>query len=177
MTDTGEDQTTVSQNRYQAVVAERDGLQKQVDELATTVKDFGYQQHAQAHFEQGGVANPQRWADRVLPHIRSLELDEVNQYLDDNYDDLPKVAATDALATAADTAPAEPPRPAVAGPNPAAPGEPVSTQTKLKSSDPEFKAILQSEGYDGMRRLIREGRYEHHPQNTIGQGLTKTVTP
>ncbi len=176
MTDPVETNDTVSRNRFEAVTVERDKAQAQVEELSTTVKDFGYRDKAREYFVKNDIKNPDQWADNALPVIRGIEYDDIEGILDTKFANLPKIE-TAAPPKEGDPetdppAPAEGTRPAVAGPNPAAPGEPVTGQSKLTTDSKEFKEIFQAEGFAGMRRLISEGRLEFHQANQYGKQLT-----
>ena len=169
------DEQAISRERYEAVVAERDQYKSEVGVLGGKVQELGLEKTAREYFEGKQVTDATHWASIAVPHLANVDVDNIPSVLDQKFGNLPTAGQEPATAEPSQEppAPAEPPRPTVSGqPNPAASGEPPSTQKKLSTSDPEFKAIFAREGYDGMRRLIAEGRLEFQSGNQYGRQLT-----
>lgn len=155
---------TVSIEAHQRVVAERDALKAQVDDLSGTVKDFKYIETAEPWFKARGVEDTRGWAELALPHIRMGDLEDIAGVLEQRFGTkLPAGVAPAAVETPEaqeePPAPIESPRPSVAGPNPSAPGEPVSAQPQVQFGSAEWQRIVKTEGMAGIKRLEAEGRF------------------
>ena len=167
---------TVSVEAHERIKSERDEWKAKANELSQVSVDLGRLNSAYNHFKAQETPDPYGLAQAAIQNInvRDAEPDEFPGKLDAWFSERVKMFGTPKPENVAvpespesdDDAPAvQPPRPNMAGPNPAAPGEPVTTGGRLTPGDAEYKEILQSEGLQGIRRLEREGRVERHPDN------------
>ena len=181
MPDQGE-RETVSVEAHQRVLQERDDLKSRVEELARVATDVAKLNSAYDHFRAKEAADPYGLAQAAIQNVNVRDAsadDDLAARLDGWYDERVRMfgvspsappVASEASDQAPAAAPAATPRPSAAGPNPAAPGEPVTAGGRLRPGDAEYKEILQREGLDGIRRLEREGRVERHPDNPYRAG-------
>lgn len=168
MPDQGE-RETVSIEAHQRVTAERDELKAKVEELSRVATDVAKLNTAYDFFRGKDVPDPYGLAQAAIQNVnvRDADGDDIPVRLDGWYNERVAMFGAPAKTPASDdTDSDEPlPRPAVAGPNPAAAGEPVTAGGRLKPGDAEYKEILHAEGLAGIRRLEQEGRVERHPDN------------
>lgn len=172
MPDQGE-RETVSIEAHQRVTQERDDLKKRFVELERVATDVAKLNSAYDHFKGKNVGDPYGLAQAAIQNVtvRDAAGEDFPARLDGWYAErvamfgspAPTVAASSADSPVETAVPV--PRPSAAGPNPAAPGEPVTVGGRLVPNDAEYKEIMQREGLDGMRRLMREGRVELHPDS------------
>jgi len=157
---------TVSRSAHQRMTDERNEARAERDTLAVTVTDLGLADKARRHFVEKGVDDPDWAADIALPSIKSsnTEIGDVNTYLDDKF---ARLYPTDVPATPEGTPPAddgvptpdavEPP--GFARPSPAAEGAPPG-ERKFKTTDPEFKALIEADNRAEIERLDKAGLIE-----------------
>lgn len=136
-----DDQDKVSREAHDRMTRERDELKAQVDELTKVVKDVGYRDKARQYFMSKGVKDPDWAAEFALPHLRTVELDSLEETLaSDRFAPLVQMASVqDAPASkppeeATDPPPVPTPS-GFSGPNPGAQGGPSPTPQKMKLKD------------------------------------------
>jgi hypothetical protein len=152
---------TVSREAHQRMTDERNEARAERDDLAVTIKDFGYTEKARKHFVEKGVVDSEWAADIALPTMKSagVEVADIGTYLDDKFARLYPTAAAEGAETTDDGIPtpdaSEPP--GFARPSPAAEGSPPG-QKKYKSSDPEIQALYQANDMPRIKELIDTGQ-------------------
>lgn len=166
---------TVSVEAHERIKSERDEWKAKATSLEQMAVDTAKLTSAYDHFKAKDVSDPYGLAQAAIQNInvRDANGDDFPVRLDGWFDERAKMfggpAPTETPPESTesdDDAPAvQPPRPNMAGPNPAAPGEPVTTGGRLTPGDAEYKEVMKDEGLKGIRRLEREGRVERHPDN------------
>ncbi|MFC1740191.1 hypothetical protein ACFL0N_01770 [Pseudomonadota bacterium] len=150
---------TVSREAHQRMTDERNALKQERDDLARTVKDMGYMDHARRHFAEKGVEDPDWAAEIALPKIHNdlgdvTEMSAIGEYLDNQFARLyPKtgdakvedVPTPDAVET-----------PSFARPTPAAEGQPAAKKV-YSTSDPEIKALIAANDRATLERMTEAG--------------------
>lgn len=127
----------VSREAHERMTRERDELKAKVDKLNKVVQDVGYRDRARKFFKDKGVADPDWAAEFALPHLRTVELDSLDETLaSDRFAPLVQMAVSKAPApddgegSPEPDASATPPpsQTGFSGPNPGATGGAPETQ-------------------------------------------------
>lgn len=149
---------TVSREAHQRMTDERNALKAERDQLAATIKDYGYMDKARRHFSEKGLDDPDWAAEVALPAMKSadVEVDAIGQYLDDKFSRLYPQAATDTPTAPEVPTPDAIETPSFARPSPAGDGQPAAKKT-YTTSDPEIQALIQANDVATLKRMTEAG--------------------
>lgn len=146
---------TVSREAHERMTRERDELKQKVTQLEAVVVDVGYKEKARSYFKAQGVADPDWAAEFALPHLRTVELDKLEETLaSDRFKPLVSMATAQSTPAApeAPTPPVNPgPVSSFSGPNPGAVGGPAPEPGKIKAGSKEYHDIVS--GPNGKARI------------------------
>lgn len=151
-----DDQTTVSREAHERMTRERDEAKARLAELEAVVTDIGYKEKARSFFKAKGVTDPDWAAEFALPHLRSVELDKLEETLaSDRFAPLVTMATAQASPPPPEDTPSVPLNPGAqssfSGPNPGAVGGTPPEPGKIKAGSEDYRKILN--GPDGKQRL------------------------
>lgn len=167
---TGE--TTVSREAHQRMTTERDQLKAQNEQLTATVKELGITRKLE-DLLAGKVANPRVTAEMLLPHVRDVEVDQLEEHVNsDSFKPRLEVFAAAAPPpdpksgdgdgggkTDEETKPPADPGPGFAGPGPTpgGGGQAPDGSTKLTTKSPEYQQALQDGNHEQLQKWHDDG--------------------
>lgn len=168
MADQPNDDGRVSKEAHERIVRERDELKAERDQLAVTVGDLGRARKIEDFLEAKKVDNVRGVAELLLPHVRDVEVDKLEETLgSDRYKPwierfvAPATPASDGDGDGGDP-PAPPADPGAgfsgAGPNPGGSGDSLDPNRKV--SRDEVRRLHDAGQHAEAQKLYDEGRVE-----------------
>ena len=156
-----EEPSEVSQEAFDRVTGQKDAAEAKIAELENAVLAQGRKEIVRSHFVDKKLDDPDWAAGIAVPNLPANidTKDDIKTFLDENFVNLypsdngeepepePNVAAPDAV---------EPP--GFARPSPASDGTPPD-QKVFTTSDPEIKALIESNDLAAIQRMEKEGTF------------------
>lgn len=166
MADPASDEDRVSKEAHQRVVTERDQLKAKNDELARTVSDLGRNGKIRSALK-GKVSDPDYVADMMLPHLRDVEIDKLEETLgSDRFKPMVAAFATssgegdgDGAGKAPEKDPPADPGSGFAGPgpNPGSGGNPPAAKQPVAHDSPEIRALIETGNHAQVEEMYKAG--------------------
>lgn len=165
---------TISQERYDAVMRERDASKTQVEEARNALDDYQKRDAARTALK-GKVADPDAVADMITPHLADVKTEDVGDHIaSDEFK--PRLAtfqplSTQTTSTGGDgetieeggtTTPAVEEPGSFGGPSPGGTTgtQSLETTTKIKSDSPEYQEAVRTDNVEQIKKWIKDGQLE-----------------
>lgn len=160
----GSERETVSIEAHERVKTENETLKSQLAKATDALADVATEKRAIAWFKGKGVADADEKAALILPHIRDVEPEKLDEFLSqDRFRSLVTVASTppeppkEGEPEAPEGEPGPPPPEGFGGPNPAG-NEAPPKQGAISRKSPEYIAAVQRNDREQIKQWYDEGR-------------------
>lgn len=165
---------TVSKEAHERVTSERNAFKAQLGEAQAALVDTKLLHEAQDYYS-GKVKDPIQAAKMVLPDIRQLTGEDKSHALESALPAFAPVASAEPaeepkVEEPTGVVPESPPAPSFMSPSPASDGPPPASE-RLNMKSEEVRAMVQANDFEGIKRLINEGRIDFHPLNQAAKAI------